>query len=443
MSHGPLEGPNFDFKEILDSQIPCIKELAKNHLPNALEKISLLEKKTRKASDLSSTSRLLVLIVELCKDANEWTLMCEQVQLMSKRHGQFKKSLVDMIQEAIKALDFVPNLMIKLECIESLRSITEGKIFLEAERVSLTRDLAKIKEQQNNIKEAAELLCELKIETFGSVDKREKTEFILEQIRLCLAKSDYNLASIISRKISIKYFQEEGVEDLKLKYYELLIRIGLYEDNYLEVCKYYKAVYDTPSIIQDESKWKDVLQNIVYFIIISPYGNEQSNLLHHTLADPKLQSLPVHYELIKYFTKIELMRWPKIKEIYGELFRKTSVFDLNDEKGKKRWADLKKRIIEHNIRVVSKYYLRIRLSRLNMLLDLNERETEEYLSNLVTSGVIYARIDRPAQTVSFMKPKNANVILNEWSWNIGTLLEKIEKVRQMILKEEMQAKLSV
>ncbi|QSL64565.1 hypothetical protein MERGE_001866 [Pneumocystis wakefieldiae] len=427
MSYGSPEGLDFDCKEILDSQIPDIKELAKNHLPSALEKISLLEKKTRKASDLLSTSRLLVLIVQLCKDANEWTLMCEQVQLMSKRHGQLKKCLVDMIQEAMKALDFTPNLTVKLECIESLRLITEGKIFLEAERASLTRDLAKIKEQQNNIKEAAELLCELKIETFGSVNKREKTEFILEQIRLCLAKSDYNLASIISRKISIKYFQEEGTEDLKLKYYELLIRIGLYEDNYLEVCKYYKAVYDTPSIIQDESKWKDVLQNIVYFIIISPYGNEQSNLLHHTLADPKLQSLPIHYELIKYFTKIELMRWPKIKEIYG----------------KKRWADLKKRIIEHNIRVISKYYQRIRLNRLNMLLDLNEKETEEYLSNLVTSGVIYARIDRPAQTVSFMKPKSANVILNEWSWNIGTLLEKIEKVRQMILKEEMQAKLSV
>lgn len=442
MSDEPQEKPSFDFKEVLDSQIPEIEALAKKHLSNALEKISLLEKKTRKASDLSSTSRLLVLIVQLCKNANEWTLMCEQVQLMSKRHGQLKESIVAMIQEAIKTLDMTPNITIKLECIKSLRSITEGKIFLEAERAFLTKELAKIEEQQNNIKEAADLLCELKIETFGSINKREKTDFILEQIRLCLAKSDYNLASIISRKISIKYFQEEGVEDLKLRYYELLIRIGLYEDNYLEVCKYYKAVYDTPSIIQDESKWKNVLQNIVYFVIISPYGNEQSDLLYHILEDPRLQSLPVHYELIKYFTKIELMRWPKIEEIYGELFRKTSVFDLNDEKGRKRWSDLKKRIIEHNIRVISKYYLRIRLNRLNMLLDLDENETEEYLSNLVTSGVIYARIDRPAQTVSFIKPKSSNVILNEWSWNIGSLLEKIEKVRQMILKEEMQAKLS-
>ncbi|KAG5514023.1 hypothetical protein PMAC_000645 [Pneumocystis sp. 'macacae'] len=409
MSDGQLEKPSFDYKEILDDEIQKIEVLSEKHLASALEKLSLLEKKTRKASDVASTSRLLVLIVQLCKNANEWILMCEQVQLMSKRHGQLKKSIVDMVQEAIKTLDSLPTLAIKQECLTSLCNVTEGKIFLEAERVFLTRELAKIKEQQNNIQEAAELLCDLKIETFGSIDKREKIDFILEQIRLCLAKSDYNLASIISRKISTKYFQEEGVEDLKLKYYELLIRIGLYEDNYLEVCKYYRAVYNTPNIIEDESKWKDVLQNVVYFIIISPYGNEQSDLLHHTLTDPRLPSLPVHYELIKYFIKMELMRWPKIEE---------------------------------NIRVVSKYYLRIRLNRLNMLLDLDEKETEEYLSNLVTSGVIYARIDRPARTVSFMKPKSVNVILNEWSWNISSLLEKIEKVRQMILKEEMQVKLS-
>ena len=44
--------------------------------------------------------------------------------------------------------------------------------------------------------------------------RREKTEFILEQMRLCLAKKDYtrststltNIAIIISRKINLKFF---------------------------------------------------------------------------------------------------------------------------------------------------------------------------------------------------------------------------------------------
>jgi 26S proteasome regulatory subunit N5 len=44
------------------------------------------------------------------------------------------------------------------------------------------------------------------------MEKREKTDFILEQMRLCLAKKDFIRTQIISRKISTKYFRDETVE---------------------------------------------------------------------------------------------------------------------------------------------------------------------------------------------------------------------------------------
>lgn len=50
---------------------------------------------------------------------------------------------------------------------------------------------------------------ELQVETYGSMERREKVEFILEQMRLCLAKKDYVRAQIISKKISIKFFEED------------------------------------------------------------------------------------------------------------------------------------------------------------------------------------------------------------------------------------------
>jgi len=49
----------------------------------------------------------------------------------------------------------------------------------------------------------------IQVETFGSMEKREKVEFILEQMRLCLAKKDYVRTQIISKKISTKYFDEK------------------------------------------------------------------------------------------------------------------------------------------------------------------------------------------------------------------------------------------
>lgn len=41
------------------------------------------------------------------------------------------------------------------------------------------------------------------------MEKQEKVEFILEQMRLCLAKKDFVRTQIISKKISTKYFEEK------------------------------------------------------------------------------------------------------------------------------------------------------------------------------------------------------------------------------------------
>jgi len=50
------------------------------------------------------------------------------------------------------------------------------------------------------------------VETFGSMEKKEKVEFILEQMRLCLAKKDYIRTQIISKKINTKYFEDKAPE---------------------------------------------------------------------------------------------------------------------------------------------------------------------------------------------------------------------------------------
>lgn len=52
----------------------------------------------------------------------------------------------------------------------------------------------------------------LQVETYGSMEKKEKAEFILEQMRLCIAVKDYIRTQIISKKINTKFFQEEGTE---------------------------------------------------------------------------------------------------------------------------------------------------------------------------------------------------------------------------------------
>lgn len=427
--------PEKDYKQILDDSFPEIEQAAKKDLSVAIEKLTTLEKQTRQASDMNSTARILVKICSLCQEAGDYPTLSDQIQLLSKKHGQLKGAITRMVQAAIDMLDSCPTKKIKLELIDTLRTVTDGKIYVEVERARLTRMLSKIKEDEGDVKEAQEILTSLQVETFGSMDKREKTEFILEQVRLTLALSDYVLAQILSRKISTKAFDDEDFQDLKLRYYELMIRIGLQNDSYLDITKYYHHVLSTPSVSSQATKWHDILSNVVYFIILSPYDNEQSDLLHRVATDSRLLELPMHKELIKCFTNVELMRWPRIEEIYGQHLRTTPVFQKSDAKAEKRYLALKNRVIEHNIRVISTYYSRISVPRLQQLLDLSETETESQLSALVSNKSVYARINRPEQLVVFKKTKKSEEVLKEWSADFGKLIGEIEKVRQQIQKE--------
>ncbi|CEI90453.1 Putative 26S proteasome regulatory subunit N5 [Rhizopus microsporus] len=213
MSEGRLEKMDKDYSPQVDALLPETEALTKQGKINeALEKLLSLEKQARNAADQASTGRILVQVIKLCFEVKDWKLLNEQIVLLSKKHGQLKAATTKMVQEAMTYLDSTPNMETKLELINTLRTVTDGKIYVEVERARITRLLSKIREDEGNITEAADILQELQVETFGSMDKREKVDFILEQMRLCLAKHDYVRTQIISKKINTKFFQDKEAE---------------------------------------------------------------------------------------------------------------------------------------------------------------------------------------------------------------------------------------
>ncbi|KAK0655847.1 PCI domain-containing protein [Cercophora newfieldiana] len=469
--------PEKDFSKEVDKQIPDAEALAKTDIHAAIEKLALLEKQTRQASDLASTSRILISIITICKNAGDWQLLSEQTLVLSKKHGQLKQAITRMVQTVMESLDQTPNMETKLSVIETLRTVTEGKIFVEVERARVTKILSDIKKEQGDLKAATDVLCELQVETFGSMERREKVEFILAQVALCIESGDWTQAGILSRKISTRYLarkpkktaeqlekeqkekekkkargeevpeeKEDDVTDLKLRYYEQQIILAKHDAKYLDVCKHYRQVLDTEAVEEDPGKLRAVLQRIIYFIILAPHDNEQHDLLHRIHKDSRNAQIPEDAELLKLFTVHELMRWPEVSKLFGPHLCSTEIFDSaegqsGDDKAFQRWQDLRKRVIEHNVRVVAKYYTRIKTERLTKLLDLTEDETEKYISELVTSKTVYAKIDRPARVVSFAKPRDADDTLNEWSFNMKSLLGLLERVDHLITKEEMMARI--
>lgn len=121
-----------------------------------------------------------------------------------------------MFQKCLDFVEQVPDRETKEILLNSVRTNTEGKVFVEVERARATRALATFKESDGSYKEAFELLQEVAVETFSSMERKEKYDFILEQMRLALITEQFNQAQIISRKINPKIFNNDAEESLKV-----------------------------------------------------------------------------------------------------------------------------------------------------------------------------------------------------------------------------------
>lgn len=53
------------------------------------------------------------------------------------------------------------------------------------------------------------------------------------------------------------------LQDLKLKFYQLMIEVARHDGSYLDICKYYRAMFDTPTVLEDKDKKHDVRANLV------------------------------------------------------------------------------------------------------------------------------------------------------------------------------------
>lgn len=401
-----------------------------------VEEMLALEKKCRQASDGVSTAKLLCKIVQIYFDLKDWTKLKEYIILLPKKRGQLKRAttdLVHLVMSWLVALDKEK----KVELITTLNEVTEGKIFVEVEKARLTNMLATMKEQEGKVEEAANLLQEVQVESFGAMERREKSEYILNQMRLVLLKKDFVRTQIISKKLNPKLLETEDFQDLKLQYYDYMVRYWIHEKDYLQVSKCYQLVYNTPIVQADEPKWKEALTAHALYLTLSKYDNEQEDMLHKLdrVEAKKLDKVPVFQEVIKIFLRKEIAVWPMVAE--KEIRNHPAFQDNPHEGGSARWDMLKKRIVQHNITVVSDYYEHIHTSRLCDLIGLSNKETEEELSELVCSKFVFAKIDRPAGMIKFGKKQSYTDSLNDWTSNIDKMLDLVENTCHLIQKEQM------
>lgn len=114
--------------------------------------------------------------------------------------------------------------------------------------------IVKNQETNENIEEAARIMQNVQVETYGSMDAREKLEFILYQMRIMVKKQDFVRLLIVSRKIGPKSFDPPNVEDLKVVFCTYMHILLHHDHKYLEASKHFDRVLKTLTKGSEELK---------------------------------------------------------------------------------------------------------------------------------------------------------------------------------------------
>jgi 26S proteasome regulatory subunit N5 len=143
-------------------------------LSGAIDSLVLLEKQSRLGADMRSNSRLLRHMVKLAFDAKNWNTLNEIIVTMSKKRSLIKYAIKNMIEDCCEMIDKIPSEDERNRLIDTLRTVTAGKIYVEVERARLTKRVVEKLEKEGKYDEAWNNLIELQVETFGSMEIKEK-----------------------------------------------------------------------------------------------------------------------------------------------------------------------------------------------------------------------------------------------------------------------------
>jgi len=237
--------------------------------------------------------------------------MREFLLVLCKRRGQAKKPVVEMIELCQKTIfDKLPSRDERYKMLEAIREACEGKMFLEREYSQATMTLCQYMEADGKAEEGTKMIQEIQIETYGSLEVKEKVEFILYQMKLVLMRQDFVRCQILSKKISKRHLGDKGLVQFKIQYFLYMIQYYIHEKMILEAAKAYQTIFDSIHGADEETaktldmELKDrAFQNFVIFLLISAYDNEKVDLLN-IIEKKYARDLEKNDLLLKFVSKL-------------------------------------------------------------------------------------------------------------------------------------------
>ena len=189
--------------------------------------------------------------------------------------------------------------------------------------------------------------------------------------------------------------------------------------------------------VKSEDEISDAFRNYILYLLISPQSQEKVDMLSD--MEKKYPRLMEGEELLtKYvrrFLTFELV--PMQENEIREQMQNFEPFQENKTMhAKNHMIELIRQMVQHNIRVIEKYYNRVTLTRMSQLVGVSVERTERELGDMVVNKRVAAKINRLAGIVVFSSRKQfPNESLNNWNKDLTTTLDKIEETCHLINRE--------
>ena len=310
----------------------------------------------------------------------------------------------------------------------------------------------------NEKEEAAKLIQDVQIEAFGSLESEYKIEYILFQMQVLIEKGDYIRTLIVSNKIKRNHLDDDGIELLKIRFFRLMILYYMHEKKYLETSKCYKTLYDfiksiigkledvekksleiKPKVIDNyiqakkDNELQPLFENYVLFLSICPPELETKNMLNELLIKYK-KDLDKNKTLL-YIVEKRLS--DDIIVIDDVLFNKFKGFDIF-QKNPDLIKLFRKYWIQHDLSIFEKFFAKIHIQRISKMTQVPDDEIESEIADMVINNYLYARINRIEKIVNFRKETDHHDVLDNFNYDMSSLLKKIEETCHIINKEYLK-----
>lgn len=473
------------------TSVPVLLRGTNATLDTLLEELSALEKIARLTGDVLSTQRLAVEIVKILRvhgGATATEKMMETAESLMKKRGQTKQVQSAIVTEAARALrgavagvtsdvnavaedattsSSSPPLPLDVVSDESERNllqkliaITEGRIHVELEHARFVAQYARIVEEHDQrLREASDLLRGLQVETITNMPRLEKLGLLNKQLELALAMDDIMYIPMIARKVTHRALNRPDSYQRKLSYMAAMRQYYTLKKFPLLIGRCWLETYQTYRSMKSELALEEypeavaALTNAVVMILVAAHatvkevGDEAEctafaptsqmadrddaiRMLRSTMANELEHSTPLLWRLVVGFHGMDLLRH-EAHALIGQLQATQPLLSAE------LVEQLRQRASEHDILVVAKYYSRVKISRLSELVQLSLEKTEAFLMSLVTSQLLYARIDRIDGAIVFQKKLEVADVVGKWSEEQGRCMELLDRATHLIVKERM------